>query len=124
MQGTTTCSIIRISNDAMGIIASLLSGHSIAKLWLTGNKRFQCILTTHGVAPKFLIEIWVKSRFKWPHLLSQFPHLEELKIVQNFKDPDCRMRTMPLHRLPKSLTSLHLEFSHPEYAFGIGKSQS
>jgi hypothetical protein len=103
--------LLLVSLDVLSLITPYMSGHSIAKLWLAGNKRMQEMLMRHGVVKSFRVTILHLQLLIWPQLISKFAYLEDVSIVQQFKDVEARMHGIDVHMLPKTLKSLELDIN-------------
>lgn len=106
--------IFLLGLDAFRIIGEYLTARILGRLWLSGDKTLQSVLTRSSVVEHFHLEYGNTEKVSWPNLLSNFGHLLSLRLKIPSNHPLHEFPEINLAAIPSGLE--HLQLSSPSCA--------
>jgi hypothetical protein len=97
--------------DNFATITGFLDGFEICRLWLGGNQRLMARLENGGVT-RFDITLSQTVSRKWPTVVSQFRHLDSLRIVPTTKNHRIWFSGVDFGSISPTLKHLELELEY------------
>jgi len=102
------------------LVLPLLDGHSLTRLYLTGDLLLQHRMASSSGVRSFELDILDRRASKFPAVVSRFSSLQRLRISvhpHHLVESTFVMTNMDLSMLPRSLESLKLHFGNASLLF-------
>ena len=97
--------------EVICLVADRIPGHSLGRLWLSGDKSLQKSLGSAGGVTSFKLELDNLYYHGWPHLVEKFPHLVDFSLVTGPYYHNNSLLEPKMDSLPRNLRSIEVNES-------------
>lgn len=108
---------VQLPRDILQIVGHYLNAHHLGKLWFSGDKHFQAVLTRHGIVEHFHLTFSSDRKLIWPNFISNFSSMRSLTVKASPDHSDVCMSNFDVHSIPKSVEWIDFNFLIQESFF-------